>query len=88
MKPIALVLSKTSGKKRVKPRTIIKGSGNVFANGRPVATRGSIVISPLGIVVQGSSSVFVNGKPIARQGDKCDKGDKIIVNTSSNVFCA
>lgn len=86
MKSIALVLSKTSGKKRVKPRSIIKGSGNVFANGRPVATRGSIVVNPLGIVVRGSSSVFVNGKPIARLGDLCDKGDKIITNTSKNVF--
>lgn len=51
-------------------------SGNVFINGLPAATVGSVTTerdgccgSSNGKVAAGSSSVFINGKPAARMGD-------------------
>lgn len=51
-------------------------SGDVFINGIPAATVGSITTerdsccgASQGAVAAGSSSVFINGKPAARLGD-------------------
>lgn len=51
-------------------------SGDVFINGRPAGTVGSITTElddccggGQGSVAAGSGSVFINGKPAARQGD-------------------
>lgn len=51
-------------------------SSNVFINGRPAATVGSVTTerdgccgSSQGAVAAGSSTVFINGKPAARNGD-------------------
>ena len=51
-------------------------SGDVFINGRPAATVGSVTTerdgccgSSQGSVAAGSSMVFINGKPAARNGD-------------------
>jgi len=61
------------------PYAIATGSPNVFVNGKPVATLGSISTPHLtyakkcfphvAAVSFGSTSVFVNGLPIARLGD-------------------
>lgn len=70
-------------------------SPNVFCNGRPVATVGSITTemdsccgSANGTVATGSSRVFVNGKAIARQGDALNphNGTASITGGSSNVI--
>jgi len=52
-------------------------SGDVFINGQPAATVGSITTerdnccgSSQGSVAVGSGSVFINGKPAARLGDE------------------
>lgn len=51
-------------------------SGNVFINGRPAATVGSVTTerdgccgSSQGAVAAGSLTVFINGRPAARIGD-------------------
>lgn len=70
-------------------------SSNVYCNGRPVATVGSITTendsccgSAKGTVATGSSRVFVNGKPIARIGDALNphNGTASITGGSSNVI--
>jgi len=51
-------------------------SGDVFINGLPAATVGSVTTerdsccgSSNGSIASGSGSVFINGRPTARQGD-------------------
>lgn len=70
-------------------------STNVYCNGRPVATVGSITTendsccgSAKGTVAAGSSRVFVNGKPIARIGDALNphNGTASITGGSSSVI--
>lgn len=56
--------------------TQAEGSGDVFANGIPVARLGDSTTGhgcfPPVPVVAGSGSVFVNGIPVARLGDAHD----------------
>lgn len=70
-------------------------SGNVFINGRPAATAGSVTTetdgccgSSQGAVAAGSSSVFINGKPAARKGDAlaAHSGSGEVASGSSDVF--
>lgn len=70
-------------------------SGNVFINGRPAATAGSVTTetdgccgSSQGAVSAGSSSVFINGKPAARKGDAlaAHSGSGEVASGSSDVF--
>lgn len=70
-------------------------SPNVYCNGLPVATVGSVTTendsccgSAKGTVATGSSKVFVNGKPIARIGDALNphNGTASITGGSSNVI--
>lgn len=70
-------------------------SSNVFANGSPVATLGSITReedaccgSSSGTVAVGSSTVFVNGKGVARIGDALNphNGTANITGGSANVI--
>lgn len=70
-------------------------SGNVFINGRPAATAGSVTTetdgccgSSQGAVATGSSSVFINGKPAARKGDAlaAHSGSGEVASGSSDVF--
>ena len=72
-------------------------SGNVFINGKPAATVGSITTendaccgASSGAVATGSSKVFINGKPAARNGDVLapHAGSASIVDGSSNVIIA
>jgi uncharacterized Zn-binding protein involved in type VI secretion len=93
MRPVATLGSR--GVPHCSPYTIATGSPNVFANGKPVATRGSISTPHLlpgrrcsphtAVVSSGSSSVFVNGKPAARVGDSLARCT-FIATGSSNVF--
>lgn len=68
---------------------------NVFINGRPAATVGSITTerdgccgSSTGVVAAGSGSVFINGKPAARLGDALTphSGSGAISGGSGDVF--
>ncbi|WP_275374626.1 RHS repeat-associated core domain-containing protein [Xenorhabdus bovienii] len=57
--------------------TIVKGSPNVFFEGKPVARIGDPVMCsdhPPGVVAEGAKTVFANGKGIARLGHRtsCD----------------
>ena len=70
-------------------------SSNVFANGSPVATVGSITReedsccgSSSGTVAVGSSTVFVNNKGVARVGDAINphNGTASITGGSTNVI--
>lgn len=70
-------------------------SSNVFINGRPAATVGSITTerdsccgSSNGSVAAGSGSVFINGRPAARLGDALNahSGSGTISGGSGNVF--
>jgi uncharacterized Zn-binding protein involved in type VI secretion len=70
-------------------------SPNVFINGRPAATVGSVTTeqdgccgSSNGSVAVGSSSVFINGKPAARLGDAlaAHSGSGAISSGSGDVF--
>lgn len=70
-------------------------STNVYCNGLPVATVGSVTTendsccgSAKGTVAAGSSKVFVNGKAIARNGDALNphNGTASITEGSSNVI--
>ena len=70
-------------------------SGNVFINGRPAATAGSVTTetdgccgSSQGAVAAGSSSVFINGKPAARKGDAlaAHSGSGEVASGSPDVF--
>lgn len=70
-------------------------SGDVFINGRPAATVGSVTTerdgccgSSQGAVAVGSSSVFINGKPAARLGDAlaAHSGSGAISGGSGDVF--
>lgn len=70
-------------------------SGNVFINGKPAATVGSITTendeccgSSNGVVAVGSDKVFINGKPAARIGDALapHTGTASIVSGSDNVI--
>ena len=70
-------------------------STNVYCNGLPVATVGSVTTendsccgSAKGTVAAGSSKVFVNGKAIARSGDALNphNGTASITGGSSNVI--
>jgi uncharacterized Zn-binding protein involved in type VI secretion len=71
---------------------IIRGSKNVFANGRPVGLHVSkITPHPAGgphkaaITVTGSPTVFANFAPVLRVGSANSCGHKIIQG-SPNVF--
>lgn len=70
-------------------------SRNVFINGLPAATVGSITTerdgccgSSQGAVAVGSGSVFINGKPAARLGDAlaAHSGSGVISGGSGDVF--
>ena len=70
-------------------------SGNVFINGRPAATAGSVTKetdgccgSSQGSVAAGSGTVFINGKPAARKGDSlaAHSGSGAVASGSPNVF--
>lgn len=70
-------------------------SGDVFINGLPAATAGSITTetdvccgSSQGSVAVGSGSVFINGKPAARVGDAlaAHSGSGEVSSGSSDVF--
>lgn len=70
-------------------------SGNVFINGRPAATVGSVTTetdgccgSSQGAVAAGSGSVNINGKPAARMGDTlaAHSGAGAVASGSSDVF--
>lgn len=70
-------------------------SGDVFINGRPAATVGSITTerdgccgSSQGAVAVGSGSVLINGKPAARLGDAlaAHSGAGAISSGSGDVF--
>lgn len=70
-------------------------SGNVFINGRPAATVGSVTTetdgccgSSQGSVAAGSNTVFINGKPAARVGDAlaAHSGSGKVASGSSDVF--
>lgn len=69
-------------------------SGDVFINGRPAATAGSITTendgccgSSQGSIRVGSGSVFINGKPAARLGDALNahSGSGSVAGGSSDV---
>lgn len=75
--------------------TIAAGSGNVFANGIPVARLGDVSAShtrPSGdscvphtaTIAAGSGTVSINGIPCARVGDAIDSG--AITGGSGSVF--
>jgi uncharacterized Zn-binding protein involved in type VI secretion len=68
------------------------GSGNVFANGIPVARLGDPVnvhccgpVCHSGTFAAGAGKVFVNGKPCIRIGDPCECGSTAAAG-SGNVF--
>lgn len=70
-------------------------SGDVFINGQPAATVGSVTTerdsccgSSQGAVAVGSGSVFINGKPAARLGDTlaAHSGSGSISSGSGDVF--
>lgn len=70
-------------------------SPNVFINGLPAATVGSLTTerdgccgSSQGSVAAGSGKVFINGKPAARSGDslKAHSGSGQITTGSNDVF--
>ena len=70
-------------------------SGDVFINGLPAATVGSVTTerdgccgSSQGAVAAGSSSVVINGKPAARMGDALapHSGSGEITSGSGNVL--
>ena len=70
-------------------------SGNVFINGRPAATVGSVTTETdgccgrsQGAVAAGSGSVNINGKPAARKGDAlaAHSGSGEVSSGSSDVF--
>lgn len=70
-------------------------SGDVFINGRPAATVGSVTTetdsccgSSQGAVAEGSSSVFINGRPAARKGDAlaAHSGTGEVASGSPDVF--
>lgn len=70
-------------------------SGDVFINGLPAATVGSVTTerdsccgSSNGQVAVGSGSVFINGKPAARKGDALapHSGSGKVSSGSSDVF--
>lgn len=70
-------------------------SGNVFINGKPAATAGSITTerdaccgSSMGSIAVGSSTVFINKKPAARTGDAltAHNGFGTVTGGSANVF--
>ena len=72
-------------------------SDNVFINGKPAATVGSITTendaccgSSNGTIAVGSNKVFINGKPAARIGDALapHTGTASITGGSSNVIIA
>ena len=69
-------------------------SGDVFVNGKPAATVGSVTTETddccggsTGSIAAGSTSVFINGKPAARQGDALNahSGEGNIASGSSDV---
>ena len=72
-----------------------QGSGNVFANGKPISRQGdknSIHLKPgspcpphSAAIASGSSTVFVNGKGCGRVGDGLS-GCTSVAAGSSNVF--
>lgn len=72
------------------PRKVIEGSGDVFANGRPVHREmdklaphclpepvDGILVCHEGFLSLGLGSVLVNGRPIARKGDPVSCGGEI-----------
>ena len=70
-------------------------SSNVFINGLPAATVGSVTTerdgccgSGQGSVAVGSGSVFINGKPAARKGDDLNahNGSGQVAAGSGDVF--
>lgn len=73
------------------PRTCIKGSNNVFVNGKAAHRKGDAWnLHPCGnskhggVTSVGSSTVYVNGKPLARKGDPISCGSAILQG-SDNV---
>ena len=65
----------------------VESSPNIFINGLPAATVGTLATcdGPPDAIVHGSSTVFFNGKPAARMGDMTAHGG-FIIGGSPNVI--
>ena len=75
--------------------TITTGSPNIFVNGKPIVTVGSLTnesdccdSNRQGTVAAGSGKIFANGKAVARIGDAINphNGTATIASGSSNVI--
>lgn len=93
--PQANKSSMTSGHQGYLPTPLSSGSQNVFINGMPQVTQGSVhaphipapLMPPEGprIMGSGSQSVFVNGMGLNRIGDQTECG-AFVITQSTNVF--
>ncbi len=67
---------------------IVTGSADVFINGLPAATVGSIATcdGPPSAVVQGCATIFINGKPAAHLGHLTSHGGFISTGSPNVIF--
>lgn len=92
-KPATRVGDMQSGHGCFPPTNAIKGTSNVFINGKPAMIVGGQYVThccPLPgchpvILGSGSGTVSINGAPAGRIGDKIACGGSVITG-SSNVF--
>ncbi|WP_067150575.1 PAAR domain-containing protein [Pseudotamlana agarivorans] len=67
---------------------ISRGTPNVLANGKPIATVGSTCVctGPPDTIISGESNVFINGMPVATMGSNTIHGGSISIGEANIII--